>query len=242
VTDAGERPGDGHGDDHERDGADRNVDVEDPAPGEVVDENATEQRADDARRAEDGPEQPLVAAPLAGRHDIADDRLGADEQAAPAEPLDRPEGDELGHRLAEPRQDGPDQEDDNRGLEEPLAAVLVAELAPQRRRGGRREQVCRHDPRKVGLVMQVGDDRRQGGGDDRLVERREEEPEQQCADDQAPALGCERERRTGGRLGREEGVGHRSSVAFGSFGVGGSGATRQMHGATRLLDSSRLPG
>ena len=85
------------GDDRERDGADRDVDVEDPAPGELLDEDAAEQRADDARHAEDRPEQSLVAAAFAGRDDVADDRLGADHQAAAAEALDGPEGDELDH-------------------------------------------------------------------------------------------------------------------------------------------------
>ena len=44
----------------ERDAADRQVDVEDPAPREVVDEEAAEQRADHGRDAEDGAEEALV--------------------------------------------------------------------------------------------------------------------------------------------------------------------------------------
>ena len=85
-------------DDGERDGADREVDVEDPVPGELLDEDAAEQRADDARDAEHRTEQPLVAAALARRDDVADDRLGADHQPAAAEALDRPERDQLGQR------------------------------------------------------------------------------------------------------------------------------------------------
>ena len=84
-------------DDDERDGADRDVDVEDPAPGELLDEDAAEQRPDDARHAEHRAEQPLVAAALAGRDDVADDRLRADHQPAAAETLDGPERDQLDH-------------------------------------------------------------------------------------------------------------------------------------------------
>ena len=83
-------PGTWLGHDGERDGADRDVDVEDPAPGELLDEDAAEQRSDDARHAEHGAEEPLVAAALAGRDDVADDRLRADHQPAAAEALDRP--------------------------------------------------------------------------------------------------------------------------------------------------------
>ena len=52
--------------------ADRQVDVEDPAPGEVLDDHAAEQRPGDAREAEHRPEQALVAAALARGHDVAD--------------------------------------------------------------------------------------------------------------------------------------------------------------------------
>ena len=170
-------------DDDQRDDADRHVDVEDPAPGELLDEDAAEQRADDARHAEHRAEQALVAAALAGRDDVADDRLGADHQPAAAEALDGAEGDQLDHGVAEPRQDRADQEDHDGGLEEDLPAVLVAELAPQRRRHRRGEQVGGDDPGDVRRAREVGDDRRQRGRDDRLVERRQQHPEHQRADD-----------------------------------------------------------
>jgi hypothetical protein len=49
----------------ERDGADGEVDVEDPTPGEVVDEEAAEERPDHRRDAEHRTEEPLVLAALA---------------------------------------------------------------------------------------------------------------------------------------------------------------------------------
>ncbi len=118
-------------------------------PGELVDEHAAEQRTDHARHAEHSPEQPLVAATLAGRHDVADNRLGSNHQPAAPETLNGPEGDQFGHRVTEPRKRRTAQEDDDRRLEEDLPPVLVAELPPQRSRHGRREQIGDDDPSKV---------------------------------------------------------------------------------------------
>jgi hypothetical protein len=49
----------------ERGDPDRQVDVEDPAPGEVVDDHAADERPDDRRDREDAADQPRVAAALA---------------------------------------------------------------------------------------------------------------------------------------------------------------------------------
>ena len=116
-----------------RDRTDRDVDVEDPTPGQLLDEDAPEQRPDHAGQPEHRTEQALIAATFTGRDDVADDRLGTDHQSAAAEPLDGPEGDQLDHGMAEPGQDRAGQEDDDGGLEEHLSSVLVSELAPKRR-------------------------------------------------------------------------------------------------------------
>src|SRR5438309_1108043 len=71
-------------DDDERERADRQVDVEDPAPGEVVDEEAAEQRPDHRRHAEHGAEEALVATSLARRDDVADDGDARHHQPAAA--------------------------------------------------------------------------------------------------------------------------------------------------------------
>ena len=172
------------GDHGERHDADGHVDVEDPAPGQVVDEHPAEQRPDDAREAEHRAEQAHVTAALARRDDVAHDGLRADHQAARAQALDRAERDQLEHRLAEAGQDRADQEDHDRGLEEDLPAVLVAELAPQRRGYGRGEQVSGDDPSDVRAALEVADDGRQRGRDDGLIERRQQHPEHERTDDQ----------------------------------------------------------
>lgn len=95
-------------------------------------EQPAEQRAEDARGAEDGAEQPLVLAAFPGRHEVADDRHGQDHEPAAAQALDGAEGDELRHVLRDAAEGGADEEDDDGGLEELLAAVLVTELARER--------------------------------------------------------------------------------------------------------------
>ena len=175
------------GRDHcQRDEAERQVDVEDPPPREVVDEEAAEQRAGDDGDAEHAAEQALVAAAVARRDEVADDGHRHDDQTAAAEPLDCSERDQLRHRLRQPAQRRPDQEEHERDLEDALAAVEVAELPVQRPDHRRRQQIRGHDPGEVLETAEVADDRRQRGRHDRLVERRDEEDEEQRAENQAP--------------------------------------------------------
>ena len=82
-----------------------------------------------------------------------------------------------------PDRNEPDQEDDDRELEQQLAAVDVAELAVERHGRRRRQQVGRDHPREVLQAAEVADDRRQRRRDDRLVERREQHAEHQPAED-----------------------------------------------------------
>ena len=130
--------------------AEREVDVEDPAPREVVDEEAAEQRADHGRDAEDGAEEPLVLAALARRDDVADDRDRRHDQPAAAEALDA-RGTRSARPMfcAQPAERRADEEDHDRRLEHDLAAVEVAELPVERADDRRGEQVRGDDPREV---------------------------------------------------------------------------------------------
>ena len=118
------------------------------------------------------------------------------DQAAAAEPLERAEGDQLGHVLADPAEGRADQEEHDRALEERLSPVLVAELAVERPGHGGGEQVSGHHPGEVVETAEISDDRRERGRDDRLVERGEQQHEHQRREDQADAL---RLLRRGGR-------------------------------------------
>ena len=170
-------------DDRQRHDPDRDVHVEDPAPRRVVDEEAAEQRPGDAAHPEDRADHALVAAAIARRDDVADDRLGEDDEPAAAEALQRAEGDELAHALRLPAQRRPDEEDDDRALEDALAPVEVAELAVERRGDRRRQQVAGDDPRELVQAAELGRDGRQRGGDDRPVERGQQDREHERHED-----------------------------------------------------------
>lgn len=182
----GRRPGqlqdhghDGHGDQPEWD-----VDVEAPAPGEVVGEVAAQQGAGDRGQAEGGADQAHEPAALAGRHDVRDDRLHADHQAARADTLHRAEGDQLVHGLGPAGERRADDEDQDRELEDAFAAEEVAELAVDRQADGGGEQVGGDRPGHLVQAVQLADDLRQRGGDDHLLERGEQQRQHQSDEDQ----------------------------------------------------------
>ena len=87
--------------DQDRERADGHVDVEDPAPGDLVDEEAAEQRSGNRGEGKDSADQAHVAAALPGRDDVGDDRLRTDHQPAGTGALEGAEADQLAHRLAE---------------------------------------------------------------------------------------------------------------------------------------------
>ena len=175
-------------DHHQGERADRQVDVEHPAPAQVVDEEPAKQRSDHARDAEHGAERALVLAALTGRDDVADDRLGQHDQAAAADALQGAERDQLAHAPRLTAEGGADQEDHDRGEEEVLAPVLVAQLPPDLGGRGGGEDVGGDHPGQVGEAAEVVDDGRQRGGHDRLVERRQQQREHERGVDGEQAL------------------------------------------------------
>jgi hypothetical protein len=126
--------------------ADRHVDVEDPAPGDRLDEEATEQRPGHRRDREHRSDHAHVLAALARGDDVGDDRLRAHHQPARAHALQRAEGDQLAHRLAQPGQHGAAEEDEDGREEDRLPAIHVAELSVERRGGRGRHEVRGDDP------------------------------------------------------------------------------------------------
>ena len=172
-----------HGVDHDqRHDAQRHVDVEDPAPGQVLGEEATEQRSGDAGQAPDAGEVARVAATFARRDDVADDRERQRHQAAGAESLQGPGRDQLPHRLRHPGEHRAGDEHHDREDVDGATSVEVGDLAVQRGRRRRREQVGRDHPGELVEPAQLSDDRRQGGRDDGLVEGSEQHAEHQAAE------------------------------------------------------------
>ncbi|GAB2888487.1 hypothetical protein GCM10027074_65990 [Streptomyces deserti] len=145
---------------------------------------AAEQRPGHGRDPEGGAEQAHVAAPPPGRHDVRDDRLDADQEPARADALQGAEGDQLVHGLRPAGECGAGDEDDDRELEDALAAEQVAELAVDRQSDGGGEQVGGDRPGHPVQAVQLADDLRERGGDDHLLQGGEQQRRQQPEEDQ----------------------------------------------------------
>ena len=156
----------------QRGDAERKVDEEDPAPAHVLDQHAADQRADDGRDREGGRDVALVAPALARRDEITDGGHRQRHEAARGDALSEPQHDELCDVLCGGAERRGEDEADERDLEQALAAMSVAELAPQRRRRGGRDDVGRDDPRDVAEAAELAGDRRQRRREDRLIEHR----------------------------------------------------------------------
>ncbi len=183
-------PGQGHGRHHQGQRPDGDVDVEDPPPAQIVDEHPADQRTDDRGHPEHGHEEAHVTAALPRGDHVAHDGLGPDHQAASAEALHGPEGDQLDHGVAESGERRPDEEQHDGHLKEELPAVHVAQLPPQGGRHRRGQEVGGDHPAEVGGAVQVADDGGQCRRHHRLVQGGQEHAEHQRPDDdQDPTVG-----------------------------------------------------
>ena len=148
----------GHRCDDEGGDANRQVDIEDPAPAGSVGEPAAQQWSRHAGDAEHRAEISLVATALARGDDVADDTEREGHQPAAADPLDGSEGDQLRQVLTQAAQDRTGEEDQDCGLKDVPPAVEIRDLAPERRRGGGRQQVGGHHPGELVEPTQLADD------------------------------------------------------------------------------------
>src|SRR5262245_57202523 len=99
-------------DQHEqRDNAEWQVDVEDPAPGRSVGDPPTDDWTEDERGSEDAAEAPLPLGALTRSEEVSNDGDGGRHQAACADTLERAEEDQLLHRLRRAAKERADQED-----------------------------------------------------------------------------------------------------------------------------------
>src|SRR5262249_7749701 len=94
------------GDDEQSEQARGEVDVEYPAPAQVIDEEPAEQRTDDGGKTERGSEKALVSRAFARGDDIPDHCNDSDDQPTGAYSLQGPKRDKLAHVLGKPTQRG----------------------------------------------------------------------------------------------------------------------------------------
>ncbi len=166
-------------DDERRDDAEREGREEQPAPAEVVGDEAAGERPGDRGHPEDGPHHPLVLAALTGRDDVADDGLGQWHHRAHAEALDGAGGDEHPEAGRQPGDDRADHEHDETAEVEAPAPVEVGELADDRHGDRRDEHRRRRDPAVMVHPAELGDDPWHRRSDDGLADGRDEHAEHQ---------------------------------------------------------------
>ena len=172
------------GDDEERRGRDpcRDVDEEDPPPGEVLDDDPAEERTDEPGDAPHRAEDALHPAALFQVVDVADDGEGRRLHRSGPEPLHGAEGDERADPLREPARHRADEEDGDAGEEHRLAPVEIGELAVDGDRHRRGEQVRGEDPGVVVDAAEIADYGRHGRGDNRHLHRSHRQAEEERDD------------------------------------------------------------
>ena len=156
-------------DHQQREQAERQVDIEDPAP-EACCTRKPPISGPITVAAENAAEQPLIAAAVGGRDDVGDRRHADHHQAAAAEPLQAAHQHQLGHILRQPAERGADEKQPNRHLQHDFAAEQIAKFTVQRHRDGGAEDIG-GDHRKLVQPAQFADNRRQRGGDNGLIQR-----------------------------------------------------------------------
>ena len=148
----------------------RQVDEEDPAPGEVLAEDAAQRRSEQRGQPPDRRDVALHLRALRDAVQVADDREPDRLDRAGADALQQPAGDERRHRPGQPAQHGRGEEDPDPEQQQRLAADDVGELAVHRHRHGLRQQVGAEQPRELAEAAEVVDHARHGGRDDRAVD------------------------------------------------------------------------
>ena len=136
----------GHLQQDDRDDGDGQREEEVPAPAERVGHDTAEQRAADHADGHDAAEETGVLAALTRGDDVGHDDLAERSEATGTEALHDAEDDQRRGVLREPGEGRAENEDDERDLDEQLAAEQVGELAPDGRRDGGREQRRGDDP------------------------------------------------------------------------------------------------
>src|SRR5438105_15609890 len=91
-------------------------------------EVATKQRTSDAGKAEHRTENSLVAAAISRRDDVSDNGLGGDDEPPAAKALHRAEENKLGHVLTQSAQRRPNEEQNDRRMQNDFRPIQIAQL------------------------------------------------------------------------------------------------------------------
>ena len=168
---------------------------------QIIGDQPAEHRADDRRHHEHRRGVALVARPLHRRGDLGDDRLRERNTSRAAEALQHAADDQRHHVRRHGRDQRAGQDEADRDQHHRAPAVDVGQLAVERRRHGRGEQIGRHHPGDIVEIVEADGDRRQRRRDDGAVERAEEHRQQDREHDRAHGRVVERPVGGGSLLG-----------------------------------------
>ena len=178
------------GDQDDAEDADGNVDVENGAPGEIIDDEAADRRAEDGAEQGGGGEPGHGGDQLAFWHGAQEDQAADRDHHGAAHALEDAGGDEFAERVRLAAEDRAKGEDDDGQAEDVLGAEAVGDPAA----GGDEHRECQEvggqgDVHVHGFGAEGARHGRQGGGDDGAVEVLHEEGagDDQRGDAGAPA-------------------------------------------------------
>ena len=184
----------------EGDRADGQVDQEDPAPVGVGGEQPAERGAGDGRGGPDRGELRLDLRAFLERVEVGGEGLDGALEGAAAQALHDAEGDQRRHVPGARAEQRAEQEEDDAGDQDRLAAEGVGELAVDGQGDGDGEQVAGEQPGEDGEAAEVAHDLRDRGGDDRGVEGGERHGQHEGGDDRAAPARAGRSRRGAGAV------------------------------------------
>ncbi len=162
-----------------RDGAERQVDVEAPAPRQVraVGEGAAHERPGDRGYAVHATDEAHEDGARLERHSVADDEDGAREDARGAEAGDGAAEDERRRVGGDAADERAELEDEKGGHVGPLDGVEGVDLAVDELEAARGQQVDGHEPANVVEGVELVGDAGDGGRDDGVVQGHAEDGE-----------------------------------------------------------------
>src|SRR6185437_10069313 len=113
---------------------------------EIIGAKPADERTGDRGEAPDAGDVTLIAPALARRDDIGDRRLAEAEEAAAADALQRARSDQHAHVLRQAAGRRGDDEHRDGELQQPPAAIEIAELTVDRRRDRAGQKIRGDDP------------------------------------------------------------------------------------------------
>jgi hypothetical protein len=164
----------------------RQVDEEDPAPRDPLDDDAAERRSADRDHAREGGPEPDGAARV-GAVRLPEERQAVGRHEGTCDPLQRPgrDQDAAGGRRACERRSGGEADDPEH--ERLTASAAIADRTGRQIEGRERERVGEKDPLLAGEAeAEVAVDRRQRDDDDARVDERERRSEYGGGERHAP--------------------------------------------------------